>query len=354
MNSETPSGSDANDEFVDAVLDDVRAKISADDKHLEEARARRNLVLDAAMTSGGMSRRFNSGSVAHGTVNRPVTDADCGVVLDRRTHSTLGPDSSEQQGPEDVMTRMRDHVMAEVRKKYPDARGELHTHAILINFNKTVRGVDPTVDLIVGLERKDAQGIWIPDRDSAGWEASDPKDHTQQLTADPKDLRVHRARLTRLAKAAIKCDGTPIMFSFNIEALALTLIKKTGSLAASLEHFFSEAAASIEKGLSPDPAGVSDPIQLPEGVTQTSAAKRLREFAGHVAAARKARSKAEAEAELAKVFPKHLGASSSNGNGSAASDLARELEGGGKGKIISSVFGVGAAGIPKRRSYGEA
>ena len=37
-------------------------------------------------------KTFDSGSVAHGTVNKPVSGADRGVVLDRRTYPELGPD----------------------------------------------------------------------------------------------------------------------------------------------------------------------------------------------------------------------------------------------------------------------
>ena len=48
------------------------------------------------MAIDGALRWFRSGSVAHGTVNKPVTDADCGLVLDRRNerYATLGPDGA--------------------------------------------------------------------------------------------------------------------------------------------------------------------------------------------------------------------------------------------------------------------
>jgi hypothetical protein len=104
------------------VLEDIRQDISADDKHLGEARDRRNLVTDAAKSFPHTPRAFNSGSVAHETVNKPVDDADCGVVLDRRHYADLGPDSDAKVGPHDIMDRVRRHVMAKVREKYPTRR----------------------------------------------------------------------------------------------------------------------------------------------------------------------------------------------------------------------------------------
>lgn len=60
------------------TLNDIRAHIAADDEVLEEARARHSLVVESAMGLAGTLRRFSSGSLAHGTVNAPVTDADNG------------------------------------------------------------------------------------------------------------------------------------------------------------------------------------------------------------------------------------------------------------------------------------
>jgi hypothetical protein len=49
------------------VLDEVRAKLAPSDRVLEVARARRRAVLDAAMAFPEARRKYNSGSIAHGT-----------------------------------------------------------------------------------------------------------------------------------------------------------------------------------------------------------------------------------------------------------------------------------------------
>ena len=152
------------------VLEEIRQAISANNDDLREARKRRDLVLKAAASFEGALRTFKSGSVAHGDVNNPVNDADGGLVLDRRVHVTLGPHSASGGGPEEVVDAARDHVMATVRETYPDARSRLIKRAILIRFNEpTAAGADPSVDLVVALTRKDAEGLWIPNRDEDDW-----------------------------------------------------------------------------------------------------------------------------------------------------------------------------------------
>ena len=170
----------------------------------------------------------------------------------------LGPDSDKGEGPEEIVDDVRRHVMGIVRETYPNARSRLIKRAILIRFNEpNTDGVDPSVDHVVALTRKDADGLWIPNRDKDGWEASHPEQHTRLLTADGKRLRVHRARVIRLAKAAITHDSTPALISFNVEALALAQITEVKTLAESLQLFFDTAASSIKSGLTEDPAGVS-------------------------------------------------------------------------------------------------
>jgi hypothetical protein len=83
---------------LDILDNEVRKKIAAADEVLKEARARRDLVAESAMDIEGSLRWFRSGSVAHAMVNKPVSDADSGLVLDRRSYPTLGP-RRRQRGP---------------------------------------------------------------------------------------------------------------------------------------------------------------------------------------------------------------------------------------------------------------
>src|SRR6266511_5061611 len=105
---------------LDILENEVRAKIAADEKVLKEARKRRDLVAESAMEIEGSLRGFRSGSVAHAMVNKPVSDADSGIVLDRRSHPALGPDGDDE-GPDDVIDELQELVGRRVRERYPNA-----------------------------------------------------------------------------------------------------------------------------------------------------------------------------------------------------------------------------------------
>jgi hypothetical protein len=336
--------------LVEEVLDGIRIDISADDADLREARKRRDLVLSAAASFEGMLRTFRSGSLAHGDVNNPVDDADGGAVGDRRSYPDLGPDSDDEGAPDSLMRAVRDHVMAIVKKDYPKARSRLTKRAILIKFNKpNADGVDPSVDLVVALTRKDAVGLWIPNRDYDDWDAAHPEEHTRLLTAKPKSLRVHRARVIRLAKAAIKNDSTPALISFNTEALALAHIVEVRGLAESLQLFFEEAATDIKAGYTEDPAGISGKIKLPEGMTRSRSSKRLRFFADKVQEAIDAEDRAAVEAALAELYPDQL----EEAGKSAKSSLAKALRSGDGDGVRKGFVVAPAATIKRPRSHGD-
>ncbi len=338
-------------DHAEEVLEEIRQSISATDSDLEEARKRRDLVLDVAATFDGALRTFKSGSVAHADVNYPVNDADGGAVLDRRVHTTLGPDSEAEGGPEEIMAAVRDHVMPAVRTTYPEATGRLIKRAILIKFNSpNSDGLDPSVDLVVGLTRKGAEGLWIPNRDTEVWDASHPEEHTRLLTAEPKVLRVHRARVIRMAKAAVKHDATPALISFNIEALALTHITEVKTIGESLELFFDEAAADIEAGLTNDPARVSGKIRLPDGMIRERSAKRLAFFAEKThEALDHADDRTAVESALVELYPEQI----TNAERSARSKMADVIRGGDSGRIRRALAVAPAATVKPARAYGD-
>lgn len=246
---------------------------------------------------------------------------------------------------------MREHVMAIVRETYPGARSRLTKRAILVRFNEpNTDGVDPSVDLVVALTRKDADGLWIPNRDKDDWDASHPEEHTRLLTADGKSLRVHRARVIRLAKAAIKHDSTPALISFNLEALALEHITGVQTLAESLQLFFERASSSIKAGLTEDPAGVSGKIKLPDGMTRERSSKRLRHFANKVQEAIDHSADWDAvEVALAELYPEQL----PDAQRSAKGQLADAIRRGDKASIRGGLAIAPAATIKPTRSYGD-
>lgn len=247
---------------TNTLLDEVRAEIAPSDETLRAARARRQLILDAAKTYPGFLRSYMSGSIAHGTANGD-TDADCGIVLDRRTYPALGPDGDDE-GPSDIVESVRSHLRDALREDHADVSFRVTKRAVMVKFNDPIaEDIDPHVDMIVALNRRDKPGLWIPNTETDGWDASDPETHTSLLTAGTRTDRAIRARAVRLAKAWNNQYSKPGLCSFNIEALALAALEDGESdLAQALAVLFSHAASDLRRRLTPDPAGVSSAIKL--------------------------------------------------------------------------------------------
>lgn len=258
-----------------------------------------------------------AGSIAHGTHNSPLGDADCGVMVDRHSMEfrAYGPDADGTGlGPEMFIQSFAEMVLPAVRGAgYPNAEVDLGgNRAIKFLFNARVDfgelgEVDPYVDLIVGLDRRDGPGIWIPNRSKNGWDAAYPEKHTELMTArDPQELVVHRAHLIRLGKRAIKRDGpeprVPAMCSWNFSALGPEHVSEREPLATALTALLRDASTSIAAGLTQDPAEVADPIALPDGMTNEQSAERLAQMARIVQAASEAPSLTEALRILSVLF----------------------------------------------------
>lgn len=248
--------------YTEKLLDDVRSQIAADDFVLAEARARLQLVRDIAITFPGALRTYASGSLAHHTVNHPVSDADGGLVLDRRYYPELGPDGGGES-PADVTEQLCGLLGPEVRAHYPNARCGTSKRGPKLWFGQPLKDQDPTVDLVVALTRRDGRGLWIPNLRKNTWEASDPEGHTDLLDGGGEALRRTRRRVIRLAKAWNKQYDEPGLSSFNIEALALASVQARMGLANALQAWFADAATSLATGYNtPDPAGVSPSLKL--------------------------------------------------------------------------------------------
>jgi hypothetical protein len=364
MSTTYPTRSTGSRSAADAALADILQEIAVPRAVLKEAKDRRDLVLEIAMEHDAARARYVSGSVAHGTDNKPLEDADCGVKINRRFEEfrMFGPDAPNGgKGPEQFIQMFADLILPQLRQRgYPNAEVNLEgNRAIKFEFNEPVDiddwgVVDPYVDLIVGLSRADGDGLWIPNRRRNGWDPADPEFHTWLMTErDEKSLRVFRAHLLRLAKRAVKRDGVvpgrmKIMYSWNLSALALDWIDEQGPLAAGLAQFFTDAADSIAIALTEDPSSVvEEPLKLPDGVTRDMAAQRLREMAVIVTAAMNARSPAGARNELEKLYGPEI----EDIRAREQRKLNRGLRSG-DGSAVASVLGVPTA--PKRtRSDGD-
>ena len=152
--------------------------------------------------------------------------------------------------------------------------------------------------------------------------------------------------MIRLAKAAVKQDTTPVVSSFNLEALALDHVDCDNTIAESLRDLLLDGADALDRGLTDDPAGVSDPIKLPDGVSRSTAVARLRELGNAISRAIEADSLEEAEESLSEAYPDYVKAGA--GARSLGEALRRQ-----KRAQIGAAFGTGAADLKPSRAFGD-
>ena len=264
------------------ALETIRRNIAADPTSLTEARDRLAAVHTAAEAHADALRTYRSGSLASRFTNHPVDDADGGLVIDRRKHPSLGPD-----GAGALPRRLVDDVHRLIRprlvRQYPWVRIETMKRGLLVRFNQPLpSGEDPTVDLVVALNRVDAPGLWIPNLDRNRWDPSHPERHVELFTAGWPTLRQTRQHVVRVAKAQAKQFADPAVCSFNIAALAWECIELAEPLDRALLRFYEYASSSLARHLTKDPAGVSEPIKVSD---RNLAVTRFRRVADAIALA---------------------------------------------------------------------
>lgn len=336
---------------TDEILADIQKRIAPTDETLEAARSRRDEVLSIAGRYAGALRTYTAGSIAHRTANDD-TDADCGVVLDRRSYPELGPDG-HGGAPNEIVEDVRSFIRDELKERHPGVAFRLTKRAIKVAYNEPVPGgSDPSVDLIVALTRA-AGALWIPNLERRHWDASDPEYHTRLLTAEPAGLRRTRAKVIRLAKAWNKQYSQPGLCSFNIEALALEAIKEEVGVPYGLAAFFKYAASDLAKQHTPDPAGVSAPIKT--AIDREAVASRLSKTAETLQAALESDNGDDARDALASIYWIYV--DPCPGSSSTAAFAKALRKGDSAVKVVPgglSIAGSGGVALKTTRAWGGA
>jgi hypothetical protein len=343
--------------YTSDVLDEVRADIAADDGVLVEARTRRNLVVKLAESYPGVARTFTSGSVTHRTVNDPVSDADAGIVLDRRYYPELGPDG-DGEIPNDIVDDIDEFVGEPLRDVYLDATCGQSKRGLYFRFNEPmlVNGEeqDPTVDVVIALNRIGRNGLWIPNLKTSCWQASDPEHHNELFGEGTAAPARTRRRVTRLMKAWNAQFSERGLVSFNIEVLVWEYLESGMGVAHGLAGLFDYAATQFDEvGQTQDPAGVSGTIKLkkPKDVV----VKRLRKAADVLAAALEVDNDKDAVREQLSqpgVFWKFVNPPASS---TSAAAYGKALNNGNAGVSVGPGLLLGTSGstFKTTRSYGE-
>jgi hypothetical protein len=339
---------------VNELFEEARARIAVPDGVLKEARKRRDRIRKIVEEEFATLRTLPSGSLAHGTQNDPLNDADAGVVLDRRVYEDLGPDG---EGPCAIVEEVRGALRERLKEEFPKVHFYTGGHrAIRINFMEPIEpGADYfTADLIVAIRREEG-GLWIPDLDNDTWEPSDPERHTELVVERNKETESHFARTLRLAKHANARHGKTI-FSFNVTALGLEAVTKKVPLPEGLASLLWHAAESLDKSLTEDPAGVSGSIKV-NVPRRKDAAKRFKDLADLAKEALDLEAdgqRAQAQRNWSKVLPDAIDPPDDGDlKAELAAGLRKSNERVRQGAGGMTVSGTAGISVPSARAYGD-
>lgn len=270
--------------LANEIITEMLAATKPSKEAIDEARARRDLVKDAALVYDGALLFIKSGSLAHHTVSGNVSDADGSLMLDRRIYTDYGPDSAEGLGPEDLVIGVAEVIRDTVKQVYPNVLiSTNHKRAIYFRFRQPLEdGQDPTVDLVIGLNRKDQPGIWIPNLDDNSWDASDPGKHTALVKARRQSTSHTSSKVVRALKLFSKQWDNELLSSFHWTALMLESYPTRKPIIEGVVDVLNHAANSLEQGDTDDPAGVSGPISIPAGRDRSAVISRIRNAAANL------------------------------------------------------------------------
>jgi len=271
---------------LENLLADALERIQVQPEEIAEARRRRNAVASALrkeFSSGGdHARTYVNGSVAHGDALTPLVDVDLGVIVPD-PDGEYGPDHG---GPLVLKERAANAVRRELKEEFGDLRVEVkgRKRSVLIRFNEPMRqGWDDfTADIIVALDHPSGDGLYIP-KDNT-WDRSDPEEHTDLVVAAIKRTEVTFARVVRLLKHWLRQFEDAPLCSWHVKVLALDSITEPTPLLGGLLTWFRDAAAALEAGPTPDPAGVGPHIKTAHP-DRRAVARQLRSAADEFAAA---------------------------------------------------------------------
>ncbi len=271
--------------LTDEILLALLKSTATNKEALAEARTRRNVVFEAAMTYEGALRTIRSGSIAHNTVSdidRRVSDADGSVVMNRQIYTAYGPDGGGG-GPRELVESIADDLRNLVSQIYPNVYVSInHKHAILFRFREPLAdGSDPTVDLVISLNRKEG-GLWIPHLPKNRWDAADPETHTKLVKSKQQETNRTSTKVVRAAKLYAKQWTVPLLSSFHLTALMLASIEKGVGLTEGLCALATHSSKSLSRGNTPDPAGISESLKVPSDHDRDTVAKRLAKAAQHL------------------------------------------------------------------------
>jgi hypothetical protein len=223
-----------------------------------EAKERLSL-LSSLLIDGFEQRVYVNGSIVHGDALNPLNDIDLGIILEESWAAR-----ERQNSPAVIMERTCEVIETLASKRRVGLTADFvgQKRAVVVRFGDEGKpDFDFTADVIVALDYKEGQGVLIPNLHRSGWDRSDPIRHSEIIRDANSSTNLTFNSVVRVVKQWNRGAGQPLS-SWNIKALALACITRPMSLTEGLHTFFHYAEESLALGLTPDPVGIGDPIEL--------------------------------------------------------------------------------------------
>jgi Second Messenger Oligonucleotide or Dinucleotide Synthetase domain len=258
---------------VTSGFDDLQTAVDVPADPLKEARRRRRVFVEAFRTADDVDDAWGSGSLARSTYKDPIHDVDVVVIFDHDAHRDWNqPGDSAEEALEHTRGLAKELLGSAGSESVEIRHTLLRNHAVECFLDDPADPDAFTVDITPAVVRLEG-GIWIPERESREWVASDPR-YLIELVAKRQVKWDEFRRLVRILKRW-NADHGETMKSLVIEVLALTHLREA-SRPNALQTFFAAAAEAVLEPVD-DPAGLCGEIQ--PGMDRYEAKKRLEDAA---------------------------------------------------------------------------
>lgn len=251
----------------------LEPQFNIDPGELAQARERRDEIRSVLVSHGPT---YTNGSVAHGDAIRPISDVDVGVVV-KENASIVDLMSS----PSSFQKEIAAELQAKLQKNY---RGVKVSHlgrkrSILVEYGDSIdqAGKPFTADVIVALSMRGQPGLYIPHY--TDWSRSDPRGHSQIISAANERTNYVYAKTVRLLKGWARREGLDV-YSWYLKCAAEDALKGPDTLSNSMLRVLERLIRAANGDLPlEDPSNISgplNPVSKPsELVSSAEEAKRV-------------------------------------------------------------------------------
>ncbi len=233
--------------YVDEAFTKLKSNLEITETEARLASRRHIVLRDHVRAAWDLEDDFLTGSYRRNTKTKRLKDVDIFVVIDRDGAQA----SLRSAGAEDVLEQLRAVLDDEYDRVYIDRM----TCVVPFGSNDEVM----SLEVAPAFDRRGG-GYEIPDTQSGGWIATNPKRHHEFSTAKNAECDEKYVPLVKMVKGINRELGEPVRPSFLLEVMALNLVKPPfGRYQDEVRWFLASAAEQVQNSWA-DPANLGPDV----------------------------------------------------------------------------------------------